>query len=103
MRIRNPFERLSDWQENYIECPSRACVILKVGLKLHQRIQGVYYSNAESELWYSSRFWRKWDKVRICKNKNADYFDTNKEINSSIAAKLLKVEIKKSEKDKRWK
>ena len=32
---------------------------------------------------------------------NADYFDTNKEINSSIAAKLLKVEIKKSEKDKR--
>lgn len=21
MRIRNPFERLSDWQENYIECP----------------------------------------------------------------------------------
>lgn len=29
------------------------------------------------------------------------YLDTNKEINSSIAAKLLKVEIKKSEKDKR--
>ena len=28
------------------------------------------------------------------------YLDTNKEINSSIAAKLLKVEIKKSEKDK---
>lgn len=27
--------------------------------------------------------------------------DTNKEINSSIAAKLLKVEIKKSKKDKR--
>ena len=49
MRIRNPFERLSDWQENYIECLSRACVILEVGLKLHQRIQGVYYSNAESE------------------------------------------------------
>lgn len=39
MRIRNPFERLSDWQENYIECLSRACVILEVGLKLHQRIQ----------------------------------------------------------------
>lgn len=50
MRIRNPFERLSDWQGNYIECLSRACVILEVGLKLHQRIQGVYYSNAESEL-----------------------------------------------------
>ena len=29
------------------------------------------------------------------------YLDTNKEINSSIAAKLLKVEIKKSEKGKR--
>ena len=68
---------------------------------MHKKIQGVYYSNAESELWYSSRFWRKWDKVRIC--KNADYFDTNKEINSSITAKLLKVEIKKSEKDKRRK
>lgn len=25
MRIRNSFERLSDWQENYIECLSRAC------------------------------------------------------------------------------
>ena len=25
MRIRNPFERLSDWQGNYIECLSRAC------------------------------------------------------------------------------
>ena len=24
MRIRNPFERLSDWQGNYIECLSRA-------------------------------------------------------------------------------
>lgn len=33
MRIRNPFERLSDWQGNYIECLSRACVILEVGLK----------------------------------------------------------------------
>ena len=33
--------------------------------------------------------------------QNTIYFDTNKEINSSIAAKLLKVEIKKSEKDKR--
>ena len=43
-------EKLSGWQENYIECLSRACVILEVGLKLHQRIQGVYYSNAESEL-----------------------------------------------------
>ena len=28
MRIRNSFERLSDWQENYIEC-----LILEVGLK----------------------------------------------------------------------
>lgn len=26
MRIRNPFERLSDWQGNYIECLSRACL-----------------------------------------------------------------------------
>lgn len=50
MRIRNPFERLSDWQGNYIECLSRACVILEVGLKSASRIQGVYYSNAESEL-----------------------------------------------------
>lgn len=33
MRIRNSFERLSDWQENYIECLSRAGVILEVGLK----------------------------------------------------------------------
>ena len=33
MRTRNPLERLSDWQGNYIECLSRACVILEVGLK----------------------------------------------------------------------
>ena len=33
MGIRNSFERLSDWQENYIECLSRAWVILEVGLK----------------------------------------------------------------------
>ena len=26
-------EKLPDWQENYIECLSRACVILEVGLK----------------------------------------------------------------------
>ena len=48
-----------------------------------------------------AKYTKRRDKVRIGKNKKTDYFDTNKEINSSIAAKLLKVEIKKSEKDKR--
>lgn len=34
MRIRNPFERLSDWQGNYIECLSRACVIFGSRIKV---------------------------------------------------------------------
>ncbi len=64
MRIRNSFERLSDWQENYIECLSRVCVILEVGYKVYirefrefekqikedKRHLGVYCSNAEPEL-----------------------------------------------------
>lgn len=64
MRIRNSFERLSDWQGIYIECLSRACVILEVGYKVcirecrelekqikeDKRHLGVYCSNAEPEL-----------------------------------------------------
>ena len=64
MRIRNSFERLSDWQGNYIECLSRACVILEVRYKVcirefrefekqikeDKRHLGVYCSNAEPEL-----------------------------------------------------
>ena len=46
-------------------------------------------------------------RIKVCIREFREFiivmpnFDTNKEINSSIAAKLLKVEIKKSEKDKR--
>lgn len=64
MGIRNSFERLSDRQENYIECLSRVCVIFEAGYKVcirefmefekqikeDKRHLGVYCSNAEPEL-----------------------------------------------------
>ena len=40
MGIRNSFERLSDRQGNYIECLSRVCVILEVGLKFASENSG---------------------------------------------------------------
>ena len=111
MGIRNSFERLLDWQGNYIECLSRVCVILEVGYKVCIR----EFREFEKQ---KKKINVIWEFTVVMPNLNYDvsqdfeeneimselertrmqiiscYLDTNNEINSSNVVKLLKVEIK---------
>ena len=93
MRIRNPFERLSDWQGNYIECLSRACVILEVGLKSASENSGSLKSK-EKEINVI------WEFIVVMPNLNYDVpqdFEEN-EIRSELERtrkQIISIQIKK--------